>query len=258
MLAELAHDPRLGFSDEVTAHRDRAEHRLDDRDVWSERARDQSDRVDLVVQRLAIHQLNRGPRVQVGDRGPDQDRCAQPVSGGVIDRSKRLGEAARAHLELHEVPTKAPRPLDCDGGQVFGRPFLAVRVAPRSNGRPVGDLHRQRRLHALAAGHRFEFKLSFQMDMESEAARLRSAAEARPLRLPVNRKVDESHHAVTPDGLSVWYTIQDRMPSDEECRRWLGLLMVGADANEAPSFPGAMTRRFEAFERNPELEAPIA
>ena len=111
------------------------------------------------------------------------------------------------------------------------------------------------------------------MDMESEAARLRSAAEARPLRLPVNRKVDESHHAVTPDGLSVWYTIQvsphsriqeavferaDRMPSDEECRRWLRLLMVGADANEAPSFPGAMTRRFEAFERNPELEAPIA
>ena len=111
------------------------------------------------------------------------------------------------------------------------------------------------------------------MDMESEAARLRSAAEARPLRLPVNRKVDESHRAVTPDGLSVWYTIQvsphsriqeavferaDRMPSDEECRRWLGLLMVGADANEAPSFPGAMTRRFEAFERNPELEVPIA
>src|SRR5213082_851594 len=120
---------------------------------------------------------------------------------------------------------------------------------------------------------KFEFKLELFMDIASEAARLRAAAEARPLRLPVNRKVDESHHAVTPDGLSVWYTIQvsphsriqeavferaDRMPSDEECRRWLGLLMVGADANEAPSFPGAMTRRFEAFERNPELEAPIA
>jgi hypothetical protein len=78
---------------------------------------------------------------------------------------------------------------------------------------------------------------------------------------------------VTPDGLSVWYTIQvsphsriqeaiferaDRMPSDEECRFWLQLLIVGAAPTEAPSFPGAMTRRFEAFERNPELEAPIA
>lgn len=111
------------------------------------------------------------------------------------------------------------------------------------------------------------------MGIESEAARLRTAAEARPLRLPINRKVDESHHAVTPDGLSVWYTIQvsphsriqeaiferaDRVPSDDECRRWLGLLIVGASASEAPGFPGAMTRRFEAFERNPELEAPIA
>ena len=109
--------------------------------------------------------------------------------------------------------------------------------------------------------------------METEAARLRGAAEAKPLRLPVNRKVDESHHAVTSDGLSVWYTIQvsphsriqeaifergDRMPSDEECRRWLDLLIVGGQATEAPGFPGAMTRRFEAFERNPELEAPIA
>ncbi len=110
-------------------------------------------------------------------------------------------------------------------------------------------------------------------DIECEAVRLRAAAEARPMRLPVNRKVDESHHAVTPDGLSVWYTIQvsphsriqeaifergDRMPSDEECRRWLDLLIVGAKATEAPGFPGAVTRRFEAFERNPELEAPIA
>jgi hypothetical protein len=111
------------------------------------------------------------------------------------------------------------------------------------------------------------------MDMESEAARLRAAAAAKPLRLPINRKVDETHHAVTPDGLSVWYTIQvsphsriqeaifertDRVPSDEECRRWVELLIVGAGASEAPSFPGAMTRRFEAFERNPDLEAPIA
>ena len=110
-------------------------------------------------------------------------------------------------------------------------------------------------------------------NIESEAARLRAAAEAKPLRLPINRKVDESHHAVTADGLSVWYTIQvsphsriqeaiferaDRMPSDDECRPWLSLLIVGPEASEAPSFPGAITRRFEAFERNPQLEAPIA
>ena len=111
------------------------------------------------------------------------------------------------------------------------------------------------------------------MDIASEAARLPAAAEAKPMRLPVNRRVDESHHAVTPDGLSVWYTIQlsphsriqevvferaDRMPSEEECRRWLDLLITGAPPAEASSFPGAMTRRFEAFERNPGLEAPLA
>lgn len=110
-------------------------------------------------------------------------------------------------------------------------------------------------------------------DIEREAARLRTAAEAKPLRLPVNRRVDESHHALTPDGLSVWFTIQvsphsriqeaiferiDRMPSDEECRPWLDRLIVGAEAAEAPGLPGSMTRRFEAFERNPNLEAPIA
>ena len=109
--------------------------------------------------------------------------------------------------------------------------------------------------------------------MGAVAARLRDAAEAKPMRLPVNRRVDETHHAVTPDGLSVWYTIQvsphsriqeaifervDRIPTDEECRRWLDLLIVGAQAAEAPGLPGAMTRRFEAFERNPNLEAPIA
>lgn len=125
----------------------------------------------------------------------------------------------------------------------------------------------------MSAGHEIEFKLDFVIGIEDEAARLRAAAEARPMRLPVNRKVDESHHAVMSDGLSVWYTIQvsphsriqeaifersDRMPSDEECRRWLDLLIVGAQAAEAPGLPGAMTRRFEAFERNPELEAPIA
>jgi hypothetical protein len=48
------------------------------------------------------------------------------------------------------------------------------------------------------------------------------------------------------------------MPSDDECRRWLGLLIVGAEATEAPGLPGAMTRRFEAFEHSPDREAPIA
>jgi hypothetical protein len=100
-------------------------------------------------------------------------------------------------------------------------------------------------------------------EIEAQAAQLRAAAEAKPMRLPVNRKVDETHHVVTADGLSVWFTIQvssrsriqeaifergDRMPSDDEVRRWLPLLIVGAEATEAPSFPGSMTRRFEAFE----------
>ena len=93
------------------------------------------------------------------------------------------------------------------------------------------------------------------------------------MKLPVNRRVDESHHLVTDDGLSVWYTIQlsphsriqeaiferpDRMPSDGECARWLSLLVAGAEAIEAPGLPGATTRRFEAFERSPEHEAPLA
>jgi hypothetical protein len=110
-------------------------------------------------------------------------------------------------------------------------------------------------------------------DIATTAARLRAAAEARPMRLPVNRRVDETHHVITPDGLSVWYTIQvsphshiqeaiferaDRMPSDEECRVWLDLLIAGAEAVEAPGMPGSTTRRFEAFERSPEREAPLA
>ena len=93
------------------------------------------------------------------------------------------------------------------------------------------------------------------------------------MKLPVNRRVDDTHHLVTDDGLPVWYTIQvsphsriqeaifersDRMPSDDECARWLRSLVVGAEAVEAPGLPGAMTRRFEAFERNPEREAPLA
>jgi len=109
-------------------------------------------------------------------------------------------------------------------------------------------------------------------DIEADAAQLRAAAEERPMRLPVNRRVDERHHAVTADGLSVWYTIQvsphsriqeaiferaDRAPSDEECARWLRLLIVGVEATEAPGLPGATTRRFEAFEHNPEREAPL-
>jgi hypothetical protein len=109
--------------------------------------------------------------------------------------------------------------------------------------------------------------------IETEAARLRAAAEAKPLKLPVNRRVDESHHVLTDDGLSVWYTIQvsphsriqeviferaDRMPSDEECRRWLRLLVVDVEAAEAPGMPGSTTRRFEAFDRDPRREAPLA
>jgi hypothetical protein len=110
-------------------------------------------------------------------------------------------------------------------------------------------------------------------DMVATAERLRLAAEAKPMKLPVNRRVDETHHAVTADGLSIWYTIQisphsriqeaiferaDRMPSDGECRQWLDLLIVGATATEAPGLPGSTTRRFEAFEKNPNGEAPIS
>jgi hypothetical protein len=109
--------------------------------------------------------------------------------------------------------------------------------------------------------------------IEVAAARLRAAAEAKPMKLPVNRRVDETHHTVTPDGLSVWFTIQisphsriqevifertDRMPSNEEIARWLSLLIVGAQATEAPGLPGSMTRRFEAFEHSPDREAPLA
>ena len=110
-------------------------------------------------------------------------------------------------------------------------------------------------------------------DIATIAARLRAAAEARPMRLPVNRRVDETHHVITPDGLSVWYTIQvsphsriqeaiferaDRVPTDQECRAWLELLIAAAEPVEAPGMPGSTTRRFEAFERSPEREAPLA
>ncbi len=110
-------------------------------------------------------------------------------------------------------------------------------------------------------------------DLEAAASRLRAGAEAKPMKLPVNRRVDESHHTVTDDGLSVWFTIQvsrhsriqeaiferhDRMPTDEECHRWLRLLVMGAEPIEAPGLPGSMTRRFEAFDRSPNREAPLA
>ena len=111
------------------------------------------------------------------------------------------------------------------------------------------------------------------MDVASEAARLRAAAEARPLKLPVNRRVDERHHLLTPDGLGVWYTIQisphsriyealfersDRPPSDAEIRPWLAELVPGREPAEAPGLPGARARRFEVFERSPDGEAPLA
>jgi len=50
----------------------------------------------------------------------------------------------------------------------------------------------------------------------------------------------------------------DRVPTDAECKRWLDLLVVGAQPVEASGLPGSMTRRFEAFERSPEREAPLA
>lgn len=114
------------------------------------------------------------------------------------------------------------------------------------------------------------------MDRQSwpaEAARLRAAAEAKPLKLPVNRRVDESHRALTEDGLAVWYTIQvsphsriydvlfertDRRPSDEECRAWLELLIPGREAVESPSLPDSFDRRFDSFEHDPGASAPLA
>jgi hypothetical protein len=111
------------------------------------------------------------------------------------------------------------------------------------------------------------------VDLASEAARLRAEAEARPLKLPVNRRVDERHRALTPDGLSVWYTIEvsphsriydvlfersDRMPSDEEVEPWLAALLDGRPAEESPSLPDSLARRFAAFERDPAREAPLA
>src|SRR5438270_5943636 len=109
--------------------------------------------------------------------------------------------------------------------------------------------------------------------MEQKAPALRAPAGNKPMKLPVNRRIDETHHHITADGLSVWYTIQvsphsriqeavfertDRMPGDEECNRWLALLVAGGDAVEAPSTPGSITRRFELLQREPRRQAPLA
>ena len=111
------------------------------------------------------------------------------------------------------------------------------------------------------------------MDIAAEAARLRAEAEAKPLKLPVNRRVDETHRSITPDGLSVWYTIQvsphsriydvlfersGTMPADDECHAWLEALVPGREFEEAPSFPDSMARHFDAFDRSPRSEAPLA
>ncbi|SRR6266699_639782 len=111
------------------------------------------------------------------------------------------------------------------------------------------------------------------MDLAAEAERLRTAAEAKPLVLPVNRRIDERHHAVTDDGLGVWFTIQvsahsriaevvfergGARPTDEECQAWLRELLPDREPVEAPGLPGGPVRRFEVFDRRPDGEAPLA
>lgn len=110
------------------------------------------------------------------------------------------------------------------------------------------------------------------MNLSDAGRRLREEADADPLRLPVRRRVAERHHLVA-DGLEVWFTLQvssharvydavferaDRPPSDEECRAWLAALLPDRGAEEAPSPPGSRTRRFEAFERDAAVRAPVA
>ena len=111
------------------------------------------------------------------------------------------------------------------------------------------------------------------MNLSDAGRRLREEADANPLKLPVRRRVDERHHLVTGEGLEVWFTLQvsphariydavfqrpDRPPSDGECRAWLTALLPDRRAQEAPGPPGALTRRFEAFDRDPAAEAPVA
>ena len=106
------------------------------------------------------------------------------------------------------------------------------------------------------------------MDIVAAAARLRAEAEARPLRLPVNRRIDERHHLVTDDGLGVWFTVQlsprrrileavfereGARPTDAECQAWLRELVPDREPAEAPGLPDAHARRFEVFEPVPGL-----
>ena len=110
------------------------------------------------------------------------------------------------------------------------------------------------------------------MQISEEAARLRAEAEARPLKLPVRRRVGDRHRTVTPDGLTVWFTVQvspharireavferdGRAPGDQETAAWLRELFGDADPQEAPGIPGSGTRRFELFERD-DVAAPSA
>lgn len=111
------------------------------------------------------------------------------------------------------------------------------------------------------------------MMIAEEAARLREAAAATPLKLPVNRRIDERHHALTPDGLNVWFTVQisphrritealfqreDRPPGDAEVRAWLRELMPGVLPSEAAGLPGAHARRFEVFQPAEDSQEPSA
>lgn len=110
------------------------------------------------------------------------------------------------------------------------------------------------------------------MDIVAEAARLRAEAEAAPLKLPVNRRIEERHHLVTGDGLGVWFTIQltphrrifeavfereGARPGDEECATWLRALLPDREPAEAPGLPDAHARRFEAFEPAPALDQGV-
>src|SRR5262249_44355656 len=262
--AQLTHHTRLRFADQVPAYRDRAEYGLYDRYIRTQRPNHLSERTHLLVEHSGLSQRNRPPRLEVGHRPPDDHGRTKPVARRAVLRPERLRKGARPRLEFDEVPTEPSRSGNGNLRQLGRRPLLSIRMPPRAGGRPVGHTHRQRRFDSLTTGdHEPEFKLDFMADIATEAARLKAAANAKPLRLPINRRVDESHHATTSDGLSVWYTIQvsphgriqeavfereDRMPTDDECRAWLELLIGDGRAAESPSFPGSTTRRFEVFD----------
>src|SRR5260370_16895778 len=174
------------------------------------------------------------------------------MTGRLVHGAEGLREAGGPRLELHEVPLEQPRPLHGDGGKVCRRPLFGVGVSPGAERRRGGPIHGDRRLHPLPTVHRFEFKLDSVDDIEAEAAQLRAAAEARAMKLPVNRRVDERHRVVTADGLSVWYTIQvsphsrsqevifersDRTPSDQDCHPSLPPLILPSPPAHPPSPP---------------------